>query len=160
MPLDSDNTNIISKENDKVVLDREEFEALLETFNNLQVATTRAASRLRSLQPAPARVPSTVTSAPVERVSSWRERKSRLGQRSSLEGNGARSQWGLNKRDIVRIENDVRIGSYTLEDHEKEGPVAYFTDRFVVVDITYSTDKYKLVKRERHNVTLIRRTIE
>ena len=167
-------------------MDREEYEALLDTFRNLQIASQRAVSRLETLQPqtvrvveqVPARVTSsdtTAESAPY-RVTAPATRRSRssvsttssrrTGYRDALEGNGAQEQFGLKKRDIVQITNDVVIGTYVLKDSQKIGPVQYFTDRFVVVSLKYKFDpdnereefKYKLVKRESQNIRLVQRT--
>ena len=165
--------NIISKENEKVILSREEYEALLDTFRNLQVATQRAVSRLETLQaqtvrvvePVPAKVPSSnnKSTAHSKRATSAR----RTGYLDTLEGNGAEEQFGFKKKDIVHITNQVVIGSYTLLEFQRTGAVQYFTDRFVVVSLKYKFNpddeeeafKYKLVKRESQNIQLIRRNV-
>ena len=175
-------SDINSKQNtnsDQVVLSRAEFEAFLDTFNNLQIYSTRAASFLRRYQSRPlpsetqpaqrpttpsdnyaraASTPAVIESTPaVIEPAVSRTSRTRI---DSLEGNGAEEQWNLRKKDTVRIINQVRIGKHYLEDSEQIGPVQYFTDRFVVVSICYfrgRTQYHRLVKREIHNVRLVAR---
>ena len=143
-------------------MDQEEYKALLDTFQNLQIATQRAVSRLQTLRPQPVRV---VEQELHPRIQVKDIQFLRIRNRDALEGNGADEQFGLKKKDIVHITNSVNIGLYTLEESQKTGSVRYFTDWFVVVNLKYKecpSDKefnYKLVKRERHNVKFIRSNI-
>ena len=177
--------NINSKENNnKVVLDRAEYEALLETFEALTVASENATRRLRAFENRPSDTERAETTPQVrqqarqqvslaERVAraptfsrprSTRASSNRSYARSvtSIEGNGNTTQFGFSIKDTVYIINDVQIGNYLCPPEEKDGPVQYFTNRFVVVSIHYrrSSDgaqHYKLIKREPHNLRLIRR---
>ena len=106
-------------------MDREEYEALLDTFQNLQIATQRAVSRLQTLRPQPVRV---VEQELHPRIQVKDLQFLRIRNRDALEGNGADEQFGLKKKDIVHITNSVNIGSYTLEESQKTGSVQYFTD--------------------------------
>ena len=81
---------------------------------------------------------------------------------TGIEGNGNTTQWGISIRDTVFIRNEVQIGDYLAPREEKEEYVQYFTNRFVVVSIAYRRNQrggpsYKLVKREPHNVRLVRK---
>ena len=173
--MKSDINSKENKDSDQVVLSRADFEAFLETFSNLQIYSTRATELLQRYQdqsitdsnPRPVVTSSSGTYATAATATSTRRvqaepqvRSHRRTQLSSLEGNGATEQWDLRRKDTVRITNDVRIGNYYLPNDEKIGPVQYFTNRFVVVSISYfrgNRQYHKLVQREPHNVLLVAR---
>ena len=69
----------------------------------------------------------------------------------------ANSKFGYSKGDIVTIQNSLVIDGYTVPDKYKTGEVIDFTNRFVVIEITYKRHRKlhtKPIYRVSNNIQL------